>query len=381
MNNKTVCLNMIVKNESHVIQRCLASVKELIDYWVIVDTGSSDGTQRIIEESLKGIPGELHERPWVNFGFNRNEALELARNKADYLLFIDADDKLTFSKDFVMPCLDKDCYCVYQREIRKDNTETGNYVALMINNHIPFKWDGVLHETLKSSETMSCEVLSEVIKEYLNDGYRSQDPERCKKDIQILERALQDDPLNTRNVFFLAQAHINAGDLRSAIKYYEKRASMGGQSDEVFYALYSIGVLQKSLKFPSEIFIKSFYKAYRYRPSRAEPLFALASYHIEVENYFFGYLIAKFALSIPLPEDLCELFVDTWIYEWGILSQFYICSIYMGKYDQAYEAVEKILLCPRLPERQRSEFEQELTRLEPLMQKCKVQAAKLNLTT
>src|SRR5574340_542399 len=96
---KTICLNMIVKNESKVIERCLASVKPIIDTWVIVDTGSTDGTQAIVREFLKDIPGELHERPWVNFGHNRNEALELARGKADYLLLIDADDKLAYEEN------------------------------------------------------------------------------------------------------------------------------------------------------------------------------------------------------------------------------------------------------------------------------------------
>ena len=50
MTKKTVCLNMIVKNESKVVERCLDSVKSLIDYWVIVDTGSDDGTQKVIRE-------------------------------------------------------------------------------------------------------------------------------------------------------------------------------------------------------------------------------------------------------------------------------------------------------------------------------------------
>ena len=58
----TVCLSMIVKNEAPVIRRCLASVCPLIDSWVIIDTGSNDGTQEIIREYLRDIPGELHER-------------------------------------------------------------------------------------------------------------------------------------------------------------------------------------------------------------------------------------------------------------------------------------------------------------------------------
>jgi glycosyltransferase involved in cell wall biosynthesis len=51
---KSVCLNMIVKNESKVIERCLRSVKGCIDYWVIVDTGSTDDTQKNNNRLSKG---------------------------------------------------------------------------------------------------------------------------------------------------------------------------------------------------------------------------------------------------------------------------------------------------------------------------------------
>src|SRR5579872_6946362 len=89
---QTVCLNMIVKDEAAVIERCLSSVKDALDYWVIVDTGSTDDTQNVIRKYLNDIPGELHQRPWKNFGHNRNEALKLTKNKGDYVLFIDADE-------------------------------------------------------------------------------------------------------------------------------------------------------------------------------------------------------------------------------------------------------------------------------------------------
>ena len=47
---KTICLSMIVKNESHVIERCLTSVFKHIDYWVISDTGSTDNTKEKIQD-------------------------------------------------------------------------------------------------------------------------------------------------------------------------------------------------------------------------------------------------------------------------------------------------------------------------------------------
>ena len=110
MSAPSIALSMIVKNEAHVIARCLESVRPLLTHWVIVDTGSTDGTQEVIRASMAGIPGELHERPWKDFAHNRNEALELARGKADYVLVIDADDLLAIPEGFALPALASDAY-------------------------------------------------------------------------------------------------------------------------------------------------------------------------------------------------------------------------------------------------------------------------------
>src|SRR5215472_16270363 len=105
-----LCLNMIVRDEAPVIARCLASVRPIIDYWVIVDTGSTDGTQDAIRTLMADLPGELHERPWRDFAHNRTEALELAQSRGEYVLFIDADDLLEFEPNFEMPALQADSY-------------------------------------------------------------------------------------------------------------------------------------------------------------------------------------------------------------------------------------------------------------------------------
>ena len=92
---------MIVRNEAHIVTEALASAAPHIDRWVIVDTGSTDGTQNVISDwfAAHGIPGELHERPWVSFAHNRSEALELCAGEADYAWVLDADDRVAGDLD------------------------------------------------------------------------------------------------------------------------------------------------------------------------------------------------------------------------------------------------------------------------------------------
>ena len=69
----TLCLNMIVKNESNIITRLFDSVLPIIDTYCICDTGSTDNTPQIITDYFndKGIEGKVVHKEFVNFGENR----------------------------------------------------------------------------------------------------------------------------------------------------------------------------------------------------------------------------------------------------------------------------------------------------------------------
>ena len=77
-----ICLNMIVKDEAHILEKRLSSLCEKIkiDYYVICDTGSSDNTKEIITTFFEkqNIKGDLYDHEWKNFGYNRTKALELS---------------------------------------------------------------------------------------------------------------------------------------------------------------------------------------------------------------------------------------------------------------------------------------------------------------
>ncbi len=342
----SICLNMIVKNEAKVIKRCLSSVKPLIDYWVISDTGSTDGTQEIIREFMQDIPGELIERPWVDFAHNRNEVLNQSKGKGDFLLFIDGDEWLEISDSFQMPDFSKDCYVA---SVRVGNGSVYQRV-LLINNRIPWKWEGVLHEDICPEKINGYEFLKGLVNvSNTADGFRSSDPKKYQKDAAVLKAAFEKEPDNCRYAYYLAQCYEEGQDYELAIEMFRKRASMEhGWAEEVFYSLYKIAQLERLLGYPPEQFIQSYSKAYENRPTRAEPLYHLADYYLTVPDPFHAYLISQYALTIPRCTD-CML-VEHPIYDFGILLQFAQSAEMLGLYHEAHNAYQKLLVNPKTPE-------------------------------
>lgn len=339
----TVCLNMIVKNETEVIRRCLSSTKPLIDYWVIVDTGSTDGTQEMIKEFMKDIPGELHERPWKNFSHNRNEALQLAKGKADYVLIIDADDVFEYPPDFKWPALTLDGYFI---QVQDCGT---NYERFhLINNHIEWKWQGVLHEGLGSTEAKTYKLLDQIVYHRIGGGARSKDPEKYLKDAQVLEAALKEEPNNSRYVFYLAQSYMDGQNYPKAIENYQKRIAMGGWRDEIFWSKYKIALMKELLNHDEQEFIAAYEDAFNYAPHRVEPLYGLASYYRRHNRFGEGYRAALKGLHLQTPPT--GLFIMEWMFNYGLLFEFSLCAYYEGKYTESLLASYALLAKPNLPE-------------------------------
>lgn len=353
---KKICLNMIVKNERPVIERCLQSVKHLIDYWVIVDTGSTDSTQETIRSFFKDIPGELHERPWVDFATNRNEALFLAKDRGDYLLFIDADETAVFSSDFQMPVLEKDFYsCSY----RHGNLE--NQRILLISTDLDWIWQGVLHEDLTVSlKTGGCFLKNVVINGTFTDGRRSQNPNKLLDDAKTLEAALLKEPDNGRYAFHLAGTYDNLEMPQEALKWYLKRTEMEGVFLETAFSWHRIGILQESLGLDP---VESYCKAHSCRPLQREPLYRMANYFTYKKNSpFLGYLISKHSLSLSERGD--SFFTESWIYDYGSLWQYSEFAYLIHRYKEALEGTISLLANRAVPQYIRESLLERKTILE-----------------
>ncbi len=345
-----ICLNMIVKNEAAVIRRCLATVKPWVDYWVIVDTGSTDGTQDIVREFMQGVPGELHERPWQNFAHNRNEALALAKSHGDYVLFIDADESLRMPAGYRWPELSSEAYrfrCEYADLAYQRNS--------LVATRMPFRWHGVLHEYLDSPQKFAWQYLPGPVISIAHDGARGRDPETYLRDTEVLERAVQDEPANTRYMFYLAQSYRDAGRTAEALAHYQKRIAMGGpEEEETWLSVLQVAVLSERLAAsPSEV-RECYLAAYQRRPSRAEPLCELARYHRQREEYALAYLYARQAAALPYPTDIH--FVDRNVYAWRALDELVVAAYYMRDeraHAEGKAALERLWAESKFPESER----------------------------
>ena len=222
-----VCLNMIVKNESAVIVETLDNLLKYIPfaYWVISDTGSTDNTQQIIREyfQAKGIPGELVEHEWRDFGYNRTKALEAAYKKSDYLLIFDADDKI--HGNFVLPNTKSGA----DRYMLKFGQGFEYVRPLLINNQKRWEFKGVLHEFLSNIDPVNADqtIAGDYYIESGRSGSRSQDPLKYYKDACILKNAyeleqkLPDKGLAGRYAFYCGRSFKDAGSAE-AIEWYKK---------------------------------------------------------------------------------------------------------------------------------------------------------------
>lgn len=361
MSAKKIVLTMIVKNEAHVIERCLASTLPVIDTWVIVDTGSTDGTQQKIKDffSQIGIEGKLYERPWVDFGTNRSELLELSRPEGDYSLMIDADEILEFDGNFdpnaFKESLTADLYSVFAiyGGIKYHRPQ-------LTANRLPFYYRGVCHEYVDCHEEIKTKSFANgFINRPIQDGARSKDPEKYKRDAKLFEDALNSgktDPKDfNRYHFYLAQSYRDAQMPEKAIEWYLKRANLGGWNEEVFYSLFQVAIIKEAQKAPVDEIIRYHLEAFNACPFRAESLWIAAKLCRSYGRFHQAYTFAKKALSLPYPEG--GLFVLQPVYDWMVLDEFATAAFWTENFRECKIACEKMLNDGKLPQRERERIE------------------------
>jgi tetratricopeptide (TPR) repeat protein len=343
---KRIVLCMIVKNEAHIIERCLNSALPHVDAYVISDTGSSDGTATVIAgvAARLGKPGQVVCSEWRNFGHNRTLAARAARAWVDgrgwpradtYLLFLDADMVLEVAPTFHKARLVASGYQLIQDNgsLRYSNLR----LACLSQDWCAI---GATHEYWKAEgDAAQASALETMSIRDVGDGGSKAD--KTERDIRLLKEAVEKEPGDARSVFYLAQSYFDAGQWDQALGWYARRRQLGGWSEELWYALFRQGMCLLRLG-EAERGAGVLLEAFEERPTRAEPLHALARFYRERGRNRLAALFAVRALELPCPDD--TLFVHQQVYQWQLWEEIMISGYYEPKYrDLGFGACERLL--------------------------------------
>jgi tetratricopeptide (TPR) repeat protein len=343
----SICLCMIVKDEVDVLGHCFDSCRELVDHWVICDTGSTDGTQGLIRRALAGIPGELYEHRWIDFGHNRSELMKLARGRGEYLLLLDADWTVEVSPG-ALEGLVADSYLIrHAGEVEFHNKR-------LVSGRLDWRYIGATHEYITSDAERTCEQLAGMAIHVQSVG--GSRTGRWQRDAELLEAELERDPTEARAVFYLAQTYRDIGNesdddgkLGLALEHYRRRAELGGWEEEAYVARYQVGVLSARLgDWPGAV--DAFLAAWEQRPARLEAVHDLAVGLRERGLYRAAHQFTRLAADLrplPVPDD--TLFVAPWIYEWGMLFEYSITAYWCGEWSASILACKRLLAIDSLP--------------------------------
>lgn len=335
----TLCLNMIVKNESKIIRRLFDSIFPIIDCYCICDTGSTDDTVQIITEyfSNKNIPGKVVSEPFKNFCYNRNFAIQSCIGMSDYILFLDADMILEI-KNFNKQLLNSsDSFYILQ------GNDSFYYQNMrIVKNNGLYKYIGVTHEyisTPSDNRILGFEKNDLFIRD-LGDGGSKHD--KFERDIRLLLDGIRDEPENSdRYHFYLANSYHDCGRFGEAINVYKKRIEFGGWKEEVWYSYYRIGLCFKNMGKIDDA-IKYWLDGYNFYPERLEGLYEIISYYRIISKHKLGemiYNIAKKILDLNLKRDN-YLFLHDDIYTNKIYYEYTVFASYVGVNNINYEVIK-----------------------------------------
>jgi glycosyltransferase involved in cell wall biosynthesis len=339
----TIGVMMIVKNEAHILGRVAESLRGQIDYWTIVDTGSTDATMAVARDVFDFAPGQVLQSEWNGFGPCRNVALKAAEPHTDWLLSIDADETL----EGAIPPLGEDVEVV---EAEQHFDVLRFWLPRLVRSHTGAHWVGRAHEYLSCPSQRRQRTSDFYIAHHADGGTR---PDKLQRELYLLEADYKEDPSNPRTAFYLARTYDDMQRDLDAIAWYRIRLDRGGWSEELFYARYRLGVCRLR-QGQSDQGCGALWRAWGEQPHRAEPLVALAEHYRQQGLWALAWQAVSLAFTHcgAQPGGLAlldGLFVDASATAWRAAYEGSIAAWYVGEQERGLELTEFLLDRSDLP--------------------------------
>jgi len=299
---------------------------QFISYYVY-DTGT-DPWSPTMEKALELFKNyQVHyviaQEPFEDFARSRNKALRAAEAHyphAVFMLMPDAEWYINDVSGLLQFCLQhehEDQINSYLMRILSTNLDF--YTPRLLRAHKNMCFEGVVHEVIKSNENAGMGPRGVHFNYPDEPAGLQKSQQRWFRDRDLLLKEYTNNPLDARNIFYLAQTYDCLNEFDNAYIYYTKRTQLSGFVEEDYMAHYRLGILCERLAqtasgryYWSEA-LRHYLDAFLMRPIRAEPLVRIAAYYINQNIYDLAFLYAYMACQIQYPNDV--LFVEREIYD------------------------------------------------------------------
>lgn len=362
-------LAMIVKNEASNIASVIASAAPYCKHVCILDTGSTDSTKAEVERAcaLFDLALSWHGDRFENFSASRNQVLQLAKSELEshpeldpWILMLSGDEYLEPLTTDLELSLKTKLANKHLRVCELQIQHSGiSYLSPRLTHaYCAGDYEGITHEAFihpykldQGLATLDLKIEHRV------------DPNQDMLGVLLRDlEILQGQPRTPRNLYYLGQVLFDLRRLPEAITTFQESFRVTTWEEEAYECLYKIAQSHELLDDDLDIIVGAYLKAYSYRSTRAEPLFAIAwQYHLR-NDHPLAFLFAELAWSKDKPED--RLFLHEEVYKWKAADLVAIHAYYVGEHYKGHSAALEALR--EGPEEQKPRLQKNLSFYELL---------------
>lgn len=240
-NQAPVSACLIIKNEAGQIESCLKSIRPHVKEIVVVDTGSTDGTQGIVKpyvdvfEQYGGCNGP--DGKIASFSDAREKSLSLATQP--WIFWVDGDDEVV-GADRIPGIVDQfsgrenPVMVMFPYNYSHDargNVTCRHYRERLVSPRTAFEWKGPVHEVL--SPKQPCEMVQTDEVTIVHRRAAVAKPVEENRNLRILKKYYDEIGDNdARQLYYLGLEYANSGDLGTSISFHKKYVEKSGWDDE-----------------------------------------------------------------------------------------------------------------------------------------------------
>jgi tetratricopeptide (TPR) repeat protein len=235
----------IARDEENSLPRCLASVKDVVDEMIVLDTGSTDRTVAIAEE----FGAKVYHFPWCDdFAAARNEALKYVRG--EWVLVLDADEVLVPE---IVPQLQrlmsdrKNLVINLMRQEIGASQSPYSLVSRLFRRHEQIKFTRPYHaliddsvlKILKHESDWNIVTINSVA--ILHYGYQAEAIDSLDKYTRarlLMEKFVENNPHDPYVCSKLGALYLQIGQVKSGIKFLKQGLKSNQAEPPILYELY-----------------------------------------------------------------------------------------------------------------------------------------------